>query len=456
MELRWSPTLSCSDIESGQWRALCALLRRLPDNPFWSARLRAAGIEDPGAIGSLSDFIDSVPLLEKSEIAADQRARPPWGSNYTGDPRTAVRLHQTSSTSGKVPLQWLDSPESWAWVVENWATVLDAAEIRAGDPVFFAFSFGPFLGFWAGWDAAVHRGCRALSGGAQGTRARLESILSQRAVAVCATPTYALRLGEMAREEGIDLQAGAVRALVVAGEPGGCVPSIRSRLEELWPGATVFDHYGMTEVGPVTLQVAAEPTRVYPIESSYLCELIDSDDGRRLEVGTDAVEGELVLTTLGRSASPLLRYRTGDRVRAVRRPLPGGELGSMAFEGGILDRADDMVIVRGVNLYPRAVDEQVRAVEGVAEYRVEIAEERDMAEVDLLFEAVDPAQAPNVGRQLAESLRSAFPLRIQVLAVAGGTLPRFELKARRWIRVRSPEDRIERSVLPDPGEVDSP
>src|SRR5262249_55741850 len=148
---------------------------------------------------------------------------------------------------------------------------------------------------------------------------------------------YALHLAEVAAKEGIDIAGSAVRAVVVAGEPGGNIPATRARIEAVW-GARVFDHYGMTEVGPVAVEAAERPGEMYLLECEYLAEVVDPDTG---EPVPDGRPGELVLTNLGRVGSPLVRYRTGDLVRVATTPDPAGRTWRR-LDGGILGRADDM------------------------------------------------------------------------------------------------------------------
>ncbi len=346
-------------------------------NPFYSGRLRAAGIDEN--ISSLDEFFERAPFTSKQELIEDQRAHPPWGSNLTYPIERYTRLWQTSSTSGK-PLYWLDTPESCRWMLDNWARVYEAAGVGAGDRLFFAFSFGLFLGFWLAFESAARAGFMCIPGGGMDSAARLRAIFDSGATVLCSTPTYALRLAEVAAEGGIDLAGSKVRRVIVAGEPGGSIPNVRAAIETAWPGARVVDHHGMTETGPVTYGCPALPCTLHVIESGYIAEIIDPVTGRP----TDA--GELVLTNLGRVGSPLLRYRTGDLVeRGPEGPCACGT-GDLALRGGILGRSDDMVVVRGVNVYPSAIDNILRACGGVAEYRVEVHEGHPLVELRIQVE----------------------------------------------------------------------
>jgi phenylacetate-CoA ligase len=407
-------------MHADQLEKLRLLLRALETNRFYRDRV-------PRDIGSLAEFFERVPFTLKSELIDDQIAHPPYGSNLTFPVERYTRFSQTNGTTGR-PLRWLDTPESWDWMTGNWSRVFEAAGVRAGDRIFFAFSFGPFLGFWVAFDAAARMGCLAIPGGGMRSDARLHTILDNRATVLCCTPTYAIRLGEAAIEDGIDLSGSAVRTIIVAGEPGGSIRATQARIQELWRGAKVVDHHGMTESGPVSYGCPKRERVLHVIESSYIAEVIDPSTARAAD------HGELVLTNLGRVGSPLIRYRTGDIVeRSKHKQCACGSF-DLALEGGILARTDDMVVVRGVNLYPSAMEDVLRACEGVAEYRVEIRTGRALSELTVQVEASGDGDA-GLAHRLETALRNAFALRIPVEMVGRGTLPRFEMKAQRWVRV---------------------
>ena len=391
----------------------------LPGNPFYSAKLRGANPDSPLA---------SLPFTLKQELIEDQQANPPYGSNLTYSLDRYTRFCQTSATTTGTPMRWLDTPESWDWMIANWTRVYQAAGVGAGDRIFFAFSFGPFLGFWVGFEAAARVGCLAIPGGGMRSAARLRTIVETAATVLCCTPTYAIRLAEVAGEENIDLAAAKVRTLIVAGEPGGSVPATRRHISALWGGARVVDHHGMTEVGPVSYGCPKRPGVLHVIDDSYIAEVIDPLTGQPAPRG---VAGELVLTNLGRLGSPLLRYRTSDIVQAA--PEDRCECGAsgLALIGGILGRTDDMLVVRGVNVYPSAVENILRGFDAVSEYRVQIQNHRTLPELSIQVEV--RFHDSTLTHRLEAALTNAFALRIPVSLVPQGSLPRFEMKARRWV-----------------------
>ena len=426
-------------IEASQLEQLRSLVAELfPGNRFYSRKLSAAGITFD--IASLQDFSDRFPFTTKTELAENQRAEPPFGTNLTYPLERYTRCHQTSGTSN-APLRWLDTPESWEWMLESWTEILRVAGIRAADRLYFAFSFGPFIGFWIAFESAARLGCLCVPGGGLSSAARVRAMLDLGITVLCSTPTYAIRLAEVAAEEGIELGTSRVRTLIVAGEPGGSIPAVRARLAQLWPGARVFDHHGMTEVGPVSYECPARPGVLHVIETAYLAEIVEPASGKRLSpeqytscAGVPSVTGELVLTTLGRTGSPLLRYRTGDLVRPSLQPCACGRT-ALALEGGIMGRTDDMVVVRGVNVFPNAVEDIVRACPGVAEYQVEISTHKTLTEMSLQIEPTrDCTDGPLLVRHLQRSFETALSLRVPIQLVPRGSLPRFEMKGRRWIR----------------------
>lgn len=388
-------------------------------NPFYGSKLR--GIDRPPLPSSLADFAHRFPFTTKDELVQDQAANPPYGTARSEPVERFTRCHQTSGTTG-APLRWLDTPDSWSVMTDDWVEVLRKAGVRPTDRMFFAFSFGPFLGFWLAFEAALKLGVLCIPGGGMGTALRARVLLENQCTVLCCTPTYALHLAEVLRHEGLDPALSRIRLILVAGEPGGSLPSTRSRIAEAWPGARVFDHHGMTEVGPVTHEDPQAPGNLIVLERSFFVEVIDPATGSLVPHGET---GELVLTTLRRRACPLLRYRTGDLVRAEHTPS------GLTLAGGILGRVDDMVVIRGVNVYPTAIESILRSIPGITEYRVTVDQLSALPQISIEVEGDDATAS-----RLEERLRSSLALRIPVHAVEPGSLPRFELKAKRWRRIR--------------------
>ncbi len=409
-------------LEARQLERLRAMLQEvLATNAFYRRKLGEAGLERAEEIRSLND-LGRLPFTTKPELVEDQAAHPPFGTNLTYPLERYIRLHQTSGTTGK-PLRWLDTPESWDWWARCWGAVYRGAGVGPEDRVFFAFSFGPFIGFWSAWEGTRHVGALAISGGGQSSLQRLHHLLETEATTICCTPSYALHLAEVARENGLDLTASPVQRLIVAGEPGASIPGTRRRIEEAW-NAQLFDHTGATEVGAHGFECLAH-AGVHLNEGEFIVEVIDpATCGPSDEV-------ELVITNLGRVAMPVIRYRTGDQVRLARERCECGRTFAR-MEGGIIGRIDDMFIVRGVNVFPSAIENIVRSFPQVDEFAIEVYKRGEMDELELKIEAVgDDHQG--VARAVQAEMERRLGLRVPVMLAEAGSLPRWELKARRIV-----------------------
>ena len=401
------------------------LTEALPGNRFLARKL--AGVR-PQDIQSYADLA-RLPFTTKAELAADQADHPPYGTAHSYPLDRYTRLHQTSGTSTGRPLRWLDTPESWEGILHCWTVSFPFMGLSPRDRVFFPFSFGPFIGFWSAFEAAARFGALVLPGGGMTSTARLRFLVEHEATVVFATPTYALHLAEVAVKEGIDLAASTVRMLVVAGEPGGTIPATRRRIEQVW-GARVFDHYGMTEIGPVAVEAEDTPGEMYLLESEYICEVLTPNGAEPVPPGEF---GELVVTSLARVASPLVRYRTGDLVRLATTSDPAGRPWRR-LAGGVLGRADDMIHVRGNNLYPGAIEAIVRRFPEVAEYRVHVDRSGPLADLRLEVEPAAGCDGPGLADRVSRAVRDELLFRVEVVAADAGTLPRFEMKAKRLVR----------------------
>ena len=415
-------------LEAHQGERLAALLRNLRGrNAFYDRKLAAPGLDVAGL--TFPDDLAALPFTTKAELVADQAQSPPWGTALTEPLDRYTRYNQTSSTTGR-PLRWIDTPETWQWMLDCWKAVYRAAGVTARDRVFFPFSFGPFLGFWTGFDAATEIGAHAIPAGGMTSGQRLALVDTLTPTIICCTPTYALRLLDVAREAGgrETLAAGAVRVIIVAGEPGGSIPATRSRIERGW-GARVIDHHGLTEVGPISFECLEAPGFLHVNERQFIAEVVDPVTGEPM---ADGARGELVITNLGRTASPVIRYRTRDLVvRTRERCACGRTLARLA--GGVVARADDMVNVRGVNVYPAAVEAVLRGIDAVVEYRCTVRAEGALRAMTVEVE-VAPGPEPAAAAALAaDRLREALGLTVPVAPVPAGTLPRFEMKARRFV-----------------------
>ncbi|HCO23809.1 MAG TPA: CoF synthetase [Gimesia maris] len=398
-------------------------------NQFWQKKWSAAGV-DVNSIQSLSD-LQKLPITTKSELVEDHMAHAPYGTNLTYPVENYTRMHQTSGTTGS-PMRWLDTSASWDGFGECWAQIYRMVGLYPEDRLFFPFSFGPFVGFWAAFEGATRRGNFCLAGGGMGSEARLQMILDNKITAVCCTPTYALRLAEVAEAENINLAASRVRALVVAGEPGGNIEATKLRIGQAW-GARVFDHWGMTEIGALGIEPLESPGSLNILETECIAEIVNSDT---LEPVAPGEQGELIITNLGRIGSPLIRYRTGDLVSEDTSPCPSGR-SLLRLKGGILGRADDMVIIRGNNVFPSSLEAILRTFDRIAEYRIEVRTIRSMQHMKIELEPTDSAAADpqRLVHDVSHAIKDRLNFNAEVITVAPGALPRFELKGRRFFKI---------------------
>jgi phenylacetate-CoA ligase len=415
------------ELAAHQLQRLQALLDELAgQNPFWMQRFQTAGIDPLARIDW--DQFRRLPLLTKGELVADHRASPPYSTNLTYPVDRYSRLHQTSGTTG-TPLRWLDTPQSWDWLLGCWGQIYHLVGLTPADRLAFPFSFGPFIGFWAAFEGAQRLGNLCLAGGGMTSLARLRMILDNEATIIACTPTYALRLAEVAKEEGIDLAGSSVRALVVAGEPGGNIPAIRRTIETAY-GARVFDHWGMTELGAMAVESEKYFDGMYLLETECIAEILDPETGQPVTPGE---EGELVITNLGRWGSPVIRYRTGDRVCEDTSPSPDG-LCLLRVKGGILGRADDMMTIRGNNVFPSTLDAILREFADVAEYRILFTTRNQMNHLKIEVEPADEAAGAALIDKIGRTIRDRLNFQAEVIPVPPQSLPRFELKGRRFVK----------------------
>ena len=393
------------------------LLEVVKDRDFYRQRL--AGVELP--LRSLEQLA-TIPLLSKSELVRDQPGPP--GRLFDLPRERYTRFHQTSGTKGH-PMPVLDTPQDWLWWMTCWRHVLRAADVSPNDVAMMAFSFGPFIGFWTASDALLDHGAMVVPGGGMSSEARLRMIFEQGCTLVCCTPTYALHLISVAEQRSIDLRSCPVTRLIVAGEPGGSIPAIRSRIQEGW-GATVIDHSGASEIGAWGFG-CADGSGLHVIETEFIAERLCFDDehpeGR---AATDGEPGELVLTGLGRYGGPAIRYRTGDIVKAYE--SHDHPCRFLFLDGGVLGRSDDMIVVRGVNVFPSSVEAIVREFTPTAEFRIIVDKHGEMDTLNIDIELPDTCC-----NELAARFQSRLAMRVDVHPVQPNSLPRFEGKSKRLV-----------------------
>ena len=410
--------IELTDVQLDKFRAM--LQPVLSSNAFYRHKLTESGLSNPLDIKRIED-LQGLPFTTKEELADDQIESLPYGTNLTFEREHYTRLHQTSGTTGQ-PLRWLDTEESWDWWARCWASVYRAAGVSRHDRIFFAFSFGPFIGFWSAHRGAEKIGALAVTGGGMSSYQRAKAICDHEVTVLVCTPTYALHLIEVGEDEGIDLAASDIRLAIHAGEPGASVPGTKERIQNAWQAAC-FDHAGATEVGAWGFDCGVH-TGMHVNEAEFICEVIDPVSGQ------PASEGELVLTNLGRIGSPVIRYRTGDRVSISKSPCQCGR-SFIHLDGGIAGRIDDVIIVRGVNIFPSAIENVVRKFPEIGEFAVDVYRRKELDELEIRIEVRPGGNPEDIAVALSKEIRAAFGVLAQTTTVPFGVLPRFDLKARR-------------------------
>ena len=431
----WNPrheTMPRDELDALQLRKLKRLVEWTEAQvPYQSKKLHDAGVT-ADSITALDD-LKRIPFLTREEWMQGQIDNPPYGPILAAPQEFAIRYHMTSGTTGRTPIRVLDSMKDWEWIAEMWCYGFWGFGIRPQDTVFFAFSYGTFVGFWGAHYASEKIGCLVLPGGNMTTEARVKQIMDMGATVVCSTPTYALRMAQEAQALDIDLAAGPVKRLILSGEPAGSIPATKQLIEEQW-GARAGDTAGMTELGTIMIfECAHQPGGTHIIEDHFIEEVIDPTTSEPVDYGE---RGERVVTSFGRGFIPVLRYRTRDLVVKV----PGNTCNCGRtfdiYDGGIRGRVDDMKLISGTNVYPRAVEAIVRERRDIDEFQIRLyTAEGIRDEIEVLIEVPDKETdteglTGELGRALAEAHEG---LRFNVRIAEDNSLPRFELKAKRLV-----------------------
>ena len=391
-------------------------------SPFYRERWDAAGF-DPSSLQTLAD-IGRIPLLRKADLRAEQAAHPPFGRYLCVERSEVARIHGTSGTTGR-PTAFAISRADWARVAETHARILWAAGIRPGDTVFLGSFFGLYLGGWGALIGAERLGatCFPFGAGVPGQTAQaVEWLAEMRPEAFYGTPSYALRVAEVARAAGHDPAAFGLRVLFFSGEPGAGIPSTKHQIESAF-GAACIDMGSMAEMTPwMTNAECAERRGMHLWDDIVYTELLHPETEEPVGPGEVGVP---VYTHLERDSQPMIRLWSGDLSRYTDEPCPCGRT-YRRLPDGLFGRADDMLVIRGENVYPAAIEEAVRAGGCRDEFRVEVVRQGSLDELRVEVEGAD-----ELAGAVAAELKKKLGLRAAVTAVTPGSLPRTEFKSRR-------------------------
>jgi len=425
-------TLPRERLEEIQLRRLQTLLQHTQANSAFYQRLwKSAGVvaEDVQRLEDLQAF----PIVTKEHFDRDQREHPPFGSAWTVPPNEQMKVWQTSGTSGP-PRLWVETKEDWENNMYLYARALYAHGVRPGWRAYSAFSYPPFIAFWLAHYASEMMGCQVVPKGALPTQVWLSVMQRLAGTApafMWATPTYAQRQIEVAAQMGLDPKTLGIKLLSLAGEPGACVPATKSALESAW-GAVVHDVMGATESsGPILFTCEAQAALPRPSDHAtvdyLIVEVLDLATHQPVPEGE---YGALCVTALGRSGTPAVRFLLNDYVRLIWDACPCGRTLPLVT-GGIHSRADDMLIIKGVNVYPSLIENIVRSVKGLGtEYLIVRGEGSAVVRVEAVSEvSADVYQA--LAAEVQAQIRAGTTLSLPVEVLAPGALPRSETKTKR-------------------------
>ena len=389
----------------------------------------------PADIQSFED-IRHVPKVEKAMMQNIQRKAPfPYGDALCVPLEEVAEFRQTSGTTGQ-PVYQPDTWADWEWWAECWSYILWAQGYRARDRVFIPFGYNVFVAFWAGHYAAEKIGCEVVPGGVLDTQARILKIQELQATAFMATPTYVLGMADTARNKmGIEPSRLGISKITCAGEPGASIPSTKQRMEKAWD-AKVYDHAGATEIGAWSYECRAQPGGMHVNEACFLVEIEDIETGEIIEA--PGRQGKMVITALDRMAQPCIRFDAKDVIMWADEPCPCGRTFRL-IKGGVLGRADDITKVKGVLLAPSAIEEVVRGISGLGdEYEVIVDKKRDIDRIKLKVELLpgQDDQVKSIETNLKDQLRLKTNLGYKLEFHTYGTLPRYDVKARRFKDLR--------------------
>ena len=434
----WFPVRETMDPEARDQRILERLHQVMSyaweRAPFYRRKWSEAGLE-PGDIRSFEDF-ERVPVVTKAELREAQARAEPFGDYLCVEPREVFHVHGTSGTTGRPTAFGISRPD-WEAIANAHARVMWAMGIRPQDSVFIGSFFSLYMGSWGALIGAERLGARVFPFGAGvpgQTQRAVDWIRQMRPTCFYGTPSFALHLAAVAGEMGVDPRDFGLRILFVSGEPGGSIPTIRERVQDLY-GGRLLDCGSMAEVSPwMSLGEAEGSGGMLCWQDIVYTEVCDPETRRRVPYGS---EGTPIYTHLERESQPMIRLLSNDLTRWEPPPAGCGRT-YPRLPRGIYGRIDDMFTVRGENIYPSAIDEVVMALPGYGgEHRILVTRDRAMDDLSVQVERAPDLVDSEALRGHAEAeLRRVLGVGARVIVVAPGTLQRTEFKARRVIDAR--------------------
>jgi phenylacetate-CoA ligase len=399
------------------------LHRRIYDN---------AGIK-PADIQTWDDYYYRLPFTDKPDYMSDQDSSENGFGGTALGPEHWQQYFHTTGTTGNFLNEAFTQYEMYKGGSQYCYSFWDHG-LRPGDSMYFAFNWGNWIGLWTFYWGARDLGLRVISGGGVGTAERIEQIIKHRPTVVVGTPTYLLHLAETAAANGISLSDCGIRMVAGGGEAGLSISTTRQRISDLWGvGDRIIDAYGIGEALFVGQSCREWGGGVHVIEDAAYSYIVDPETGEPID-GADLV-GEHVVTSYTRAAQPFIKYRTHDLVRLDKNPSHGCGWNWAHLPGVVLGRSDFMVTIRGVNVYPTAVENLLAGVEGLSNhYELHISRESsgfDRMRVKVEVRENSATSLTELESLLHSHLRASLGVQLETEVVATGTLPRYELKSKR-------------------------
>jgi phenylacetate-CoA ligase len=436
----WSPALETASrdrLREIQGDKLAAAVAYLYDySPLYREKLDAAKLR-PADIRDVEDLW-KIPLLHRQELVDSQVAHPPWGrySPISGDIWSHdgwILFATGGTTAAPRPFRMTRFDRDMAaWV---FARGFWAMGVRPGDVGVFVFNYGAHIFFWEAQYGLNHIGCPVIPLGGADLKRRLDFQRAFRPTVLGTTASFALFMGETMKGQGIDPRESGVRVIFSGAEPGSCIPATKQRVESLW-GAELHEWFGATEVGPSAHSCRHEvrrvdgPMNIHFLEDCYIVEVVDPQTFEPVAEGQDGV---LVMSGLYSEGTPYPRYLLGDYCKVTSTPCGCGRT-TMRAIGGMCGRMDDMLSIRGVHVYPTAIEEVVRRVSDITEaYEVVVQQQNGQDTVTVICEPlahIPQEQWPTVSERVVREVSSALEVKVSVDLRPYGTVTR-EFKAKR-------------------------
>ena len=433
----WNPYLQKmprKELDAMHLRRIQKLLKYAYDNtPMYRKLYDKVGLK-PEDVKTWDDFYYKVPFTDKPDYLCEQAELDDqlMIPSRAGHTTKMSYYHQTSGTTGE-PLREGYSLKDYTAFAECYAPTLWQLGIGPDDRAYFPWDFTMFMGLWSIYYACLRMGVSVYSGGGLDTKARVKQIFTLNPTMLIGTPTYILHIVEVAGKMGLDLRKSSVRIIGGGGEAGLGLLNVKNKLLEAFNAEIVWDAYGMSEIG-VHPECPEHPSEFHVMEEWLHSYSIDTETGKPLL--EDGQVGENIVTSYSHSFQPFIKYRSHDLVRRYRHKEHRCGWTWEVLEGGVLGRTDQMVTIRGVNVYPTAVGSILSQTEGVSiHYELHVNKVEEMDHMTIKFEVIQDFPADSyhlLEEKIAFICKEKIGVRFAVEAVAPGSLPRYEIKSKRF------------------------